>query len=688
MQIIGETEVYKGSDPFVFVSYSHTDLRRIEGILRLLSVHGFRIWYDQMGDGIDAGMDWHAVIDERLQSSRAFLIFLGYGAQDRPEVMRELRMAVSRQSVNPEYFILPVFLDRIPLDDFPVEVRPFLMNSQNIGLWIYGGVTERFVKRIVYAGSWPDEVVDNGIRSKYGLQKWQPEGGKTEQFDFHPEEKGKYVFHYAVPEMAEKESEGRKIEYYKVNPGEVSPHAVYPFVMDNQWCPVSFYRDGRFRAEGFLCEELENQREKIQKQEICRGLLHARQLLVNRAFLQNSPIFIQWYTNTESEEYKAFCRLLDNGSILLVLYKEQMPCEETAYGNTNWEAWKRLCAEHRIYCLRMDWDDEQNNEMETDKRLSFPFHNYCVTTAENKYRIEQMIQSFSLSSDDSERMMRKWKQIQRDAIRTRERTAKGYSRSQFYIDHIIEGNTQVVECRISRRKRFACELKQIIDMRYNLNFTEAYGIKPMIPGDARLNPAVLDEMAGRFGGREVSAEELVYAAGAFHPEYFLGTVFIPETGELTLAQAEMTRNLPQWQRYIRLIEDADNRASQWDIDFSYIAAVWKAYQDWIKAVHGILPELGWRTCGGVLTIIYRIGVKEIRTVFRCGELKPLVMENDLPAVNRKQVLSIDYICGESEQSRMENCFLTEIRLFQGKTHETGVYLYNRLKERLSGGRKT
>ena len=160
---------------------------------------------------------------------------------------------------------------------------------------------------------------------------------------------------------------------------------------------------------GFSADGLEEAREKIQRQEICRGLLHARQLLVNRAFLQNSTVFIHWYKAAGTKEYDAFCRLLENGSILLVLYREQMPCEETAYGNTDWEAWKHLCAEHVTYCLRMDWDNEENNEMETDRRMGFPFHNYCVTTAENKYRMEEMIRALSLPGEKAEQLKKKWK---------------------------------------------------------------------------------------------------------------------------------------------------------------------------------------------------------------------------------------------------------------------------------------
>ena len=50
-------------------------------------------------------------------------------------------------------------------------------------------------------------------------------------------------------------------------------------------------------------------------------------------------------------------------------------------------------------------------------------------------------------------------------------------------------------------------------------------------------------------------------------------------------------------------------------------------------------------------------------------------------------VAIDYICGEIPQSGGENAFLTEIRLFEGWTDETGSAVYEGLKGRLERGGK-
>jgi hypothetical protein len=48
-------EAYKGSDPYIFVSYAHRDAEIVYPELKTLQDHGYRVWYDE---GIDPGNEW------------------------------------------------------------------------------------------------------------------------------------------------------------------------------------------------------------------------------------------------------------------------------------------------------------------------------------------------------------------------------------------------------------------------------------------------------------------------------------------------------------------------------------------------------------------------------------------------------------------------------------------------------
>lgn len=63
---------YIGSEPYMFVSYSHKDRDTIYPILAMLQRNGFRIWYDE---GITGGTNWRLMLKDRIKCARCVLLF-------------------------------------------------------------------------------------------------------------------------------------------------------------------------------------------------------------------------------------------------------------------------------------------------------------------------------------------------------------------------------------------------------------------------------------------------------------------------------------------------------------------------------------------------------------------------------------------------------------------------------------
>lgn len=84
--------VYTGSEPYMFVSYKRADLNRVSPVMWYLQQHGFKLWYDR---GIRGGDDWTAILEERLTSCHALLLFLSPAAIDSKYVRREVLFADS-----------------------------------------------------------------------------------------------------------------------------------------------------------------------------------------------------------------------------------------------------------------------------------------------------------------------------------------------------------------------------------------------------------------------------------------------------------------------------------------------------------------------------------------------------------------------------------------------------------------
>ncbi len=99
--------VYKGNEPFIFISYSHKDTDLVLPYLEALSEKGYRLWYD---NGIEAGTEWPEYIAERLMGSGTVIAFMSKNAQDSHNCRREINFAIELKKE-----LLIVYLEDFPL---------------------------------------------------------------------------------------------------------------------------------------------------------------------------------------------------------------------------------------------------------------------------------------------------------------------------------------------------------------------------------------------------------------------------------------------------------------------------------------------------------------------------------------------------------------------------------------------
>jgi tetratricopeptide (TPR) repeat protein len=87
-------EAYEGDEPFVFVSYSHTDKLQVYPIIDYLNKKGIHVWYDE---GIPISENWKRSIVENLERCKAFLLFITPHILDSDYVRKEISFASKRQ---------------------------------------------------------------------------------------------------------------------------------------------------------------------------------------------------------------------------------------------------------------------------------------------------------------------------------------------------------------------------------------------------------------------------------------------------------------------------------------------------------------------------------------------------------------------------------------------------------------
>lgn len=109
--------VYDGSEPYVFISYSHKDDYEIREVTKLLRYSGVRFWYDE---DLALGEDWNKAIATHLRNASVCLLLLSQNSAASEYVMNELNFAIS--------YRIPVHI--LMLQDFTVPLELELMTGR------------------------------------------------------------------------------------------------------------------------------------------------------------------------------------------------------------------------------------------------------------------------------------------------------------------------------------------------------------------------------------------------------------------------------------------------------------------------------------------------------------------------------------------------------------------------------
>ena len=75
---------------YIFISYAHRDSQMVIPIIDELREAGVEVWYDE---GIEAGTEWPAYIEDRLRRCDAVLIFISPDAVDSENCRNEINFA-------------------------------------------------------------------------------------------------------------------------------------------------------------------------------------------------------------------------------------------------------------------------------------------------------------------------------------------------------------------------------------------------------------------------------------------------------------------------------------------------------------------------------------------------------------------------------------------------------------------
>ena len=117
-------KAYSGSEPYIFISYSHRDSEIVYPAIEHLTASYFRIWYD---DGIEPGKIWTEVLETKIREAFCLIVFISGTSVNSKHVMSELNFARTYDKQ-----IFPIYLEsKIEL---PNSIKDFISGFQSISI--------------------------------------------------------------------------------------------------------------------------------------------------------------------------------------------------------------------------------------------------------------------------------------------------------------------------------------------------------------------------------------------------------------------------------------------------------------------------------------------------------------------------------------------------------------------------
>lgn len=101
--------VYNGNEPYIFISYAHSDTKKVLPIIEHMQQAGIPIWYD---DGIEAGTEWPQYIAERLAGASCILVFLSPNSANSHNCRNEINLA---SELKKEFLVVHLMDFELPL---------------------------------------------------------------------------------------------------------------------------------------------------------------------------------------------------------------------------------------------------------------------------------------------------------------------------------------------------------------------------------------------------------------------------------------------------------------------------------------------------------------------------------------------------------------------------------------------
>lgn len=349
-------------------------------------------------------------------------------------------------------------------------------------------------------------------------------------------------------------------EFERYEKKDLETNHLMPQSLDNQWIPS--YLLNQMKERNLSFSDIQNQVEQDKKMEFRRALINSRQLVINRAAIYNEKTVFECYENP-GEDRQAFKAFLNSGTIVPFLFAEESPIQPPKFTTNTFEAWTQLCQEVRLKCLRLSWNDKKNKEL-IDLKLSRRFHEFCKGIASGD--INQYIRDLNLPEAAEEPFIQRLFDLEQHCVDIYRQSRSLITREEIYKHFVTADGSNPVDKKYDFKKPFAAEIKQLIDLKYNVNLPDALEGIALTPFDS-LPRSALQELGSARKNRsepEKNADDWLKLLkdSAFerlqqglYLESLLQDGYLDSLASLNLQEVLEVRTTEEWQIYMQSMDD-------------------------------------------------------------------------------------------------------------------------------------
>ncbi|MBL1096393.1 hypothetical protein [Streptomyces coffeae] len=267
----------------------------------------------------------------------------------------------------------------------------------------------------------------------------------------------------------------------RVRPDDLDPGAVIAQSLDNQWVSAEMTR--KMITKGKSLRDIQDLRNDHVRAEYFRSLINTRQIVVNRVFFYNNPAVSRDLTEG-GHARTAHQKLLAEGALIPFLLGEREPTDlpkSVDVDEAAFAAWQEtlagMPAAEKVTCVRMSWNDEENVR-DTKSALINPFAGRVQgLTAKD---IPLLASQVGVPDDRIPQFAERVGDVVQFSNEQRVVDAT-VTRNLLYEKFVCVDGSPVSEGRYDGSKPFAAEIKQLLDLIYNVNLADALGMYPLTP---------------------------------------------------------------------------------------------------------------------------------------------------------------------------------------------------------------